>query len=68
MQRLSHLGERPRQFEAGQFEPVHAELDALEEHALLLVVVLVGLGHVAAVTEDELGDGGYQAGAVGGGQ
>ncbi len=47
---------------------VHAELDALEEHAFFFVIVLVGLGHVPAVAEDELGYGGHQAGAVGGGQ
>ncbi len=37
-------------------EPVELELDALEEHAVDRVDVLVGVGDVAVMVEDEPGD------------
>ena len=69
LQRLGHLGQGQGQLAAGQLEASSMRNSTRsEEHAFFFVVVLVGLGHVPAVAEDELGDGGNQAGTVGGGQ
>ena len=45
---------------------LEAEGDPLEEHALLLVGVLVRLRHIASVAVYELRNGGDEAGTVGG--
>ncbi len=45
---------------AGDVEALQLPLDALQEDALLLVGVLVGVDDVAAVAEEEVGDGRHQ--------
>ena len=49
-------------------EAVELELDPLEEHAVDVVGVLLGVDDVAAVAPHEVGDRGDDAGAVGAGQ
>ena len=46
-------------------EPVQVELDALEEHSVDGVDVLVGVENVAAMTEQEVGHRGHDAPPIG---
>ena len=65
---VGHLGQGQRKLLARQLEAVQAELDALEEHPLFFVGVLVGSCHVPAVAVNELGNRRHKPGPVRGRQ